>query len=96
MFSCTLRAFRHGDAAKVNELALAAFDQFRSQYSNWPAMASAIGRMSALADHRRDNRTLLESPHKSYRAQPYNKIWLAQLRLSLPFDEDLYTRSGTL
>ena len=50
MFSYTLRTFRDGDAAKVNELALAAFVQFRSQYFDWPAMASAIGEMSALAD----------------------------------------------
>ena len=50
MFSYTLRTFRDGDAAKVNELALAAFVQFRSQYFDWPAMASAIGQMSALAD----------------------------------------------
>jgi len=49
-FSYTLPTFRHGDTAKVNEPPLAAFDQFRPQYSNWPAMASAIGRMSALAD----------------------------------------------
>jgi ribosomal protein S18 acetylase RimI-like enzyme len=50
MPSYALRTCRDSDAAKVNELALAAFDQFRSQYSDWPAMASAIGRMSALAD----------------------------------------------
>jgi ribosomal protein S18 acetylase RimI-like enzyme len=50
MPSYTLRTYRDGDAAKVNELALAAFDLFRSQYSDWPAMRSTIGRMSALAD----------------------------------------------
>jgi predicted N-acetyltransferase YhbS len=50
MFSYSVRTFRDGDAAKVNELALAAFDEFRSQYSDWPTMASAIGRMSVLAD----------------------------------------------
>ena len=38
------------NAAEVNKLALAAFAQFRSQYSDWPAMASAIGQMSALTD----------------------------------------------
>jgi GNAT superfamily N-acetyltransferase len=50
MSSYALRTYRDGDAAKVNELALAAFVQFRSQYSDWPAMASAIGQMSAPAD----------------------------------------------
>jgi hypothetical protein len=48
--SYTLRTYRDGDAVKVNELALAAFDQFRPQYSDWPAMASVIGQMSALTD----------------------------------------------
>jgi ribosomal protein S18 acetylase RimI-like enzyme len=50
MSSVTLRSYREADASGVNELALAAFDQFQSQYSDWPAMASGIGRMSALAD----------------------------------------------
>jgi hypothetical protein len=48
--SYALRSFRDGDAVQVNELALGAFDQFRLRYSDWPAMASAIGRMSVLAD----------------------------------------------
>jgi hypothetical protein len=50
MSSLTLRSYREADASSVNVLALAAFDQFRSHYSDWPAMASGIGRMSALAD----------------------------------------------
>jgi ribosomal protein S18 acetylase RimI-like enzyme len=50
MPNVTLRSYCEADAAGVNELALAAFDQFRSQYSDWQAMASGIGRMSALAD----------------------------------------------
>jgi hypothetical protein len=50
MSSYTLRTFRDGDAAEVNEPSLAAFVQFRSQYFDWPAMASAIGEMYALAD----------------------------------------------
>jgi len=50
MSNATLRDFREADAAHVNRVALAAFDQFSSQYSDWCAMASAIARMSALAD----------------------------------------------
>ena len=50
MPNVTLRSYREADAPRINELALAAFDQFQSQYSDWPAMASGIGRMSALAD----------------------------------------------
>jgi ribosomal protein S18 acetylase RimI-like enzyme len=49
MSNATLRDFREADAEKVNRVALAAFDEFRSKYSDWPAMASAIGRMSDLA-----------------------------------------------
>jgi len=78
MFSYTLRTFRDGDAAQVNELALAAFDQFRSEYSDWPAMTSAIGQMCALTD----TGEIIEycwRARKSYRAQSYNKISLAQL-----------------
>lgn len=50
MPNCTLRSYGEGDAVAVNELAVAAFEQFRSQYSDWPAMEAAIGRMSALAE----------------------------------------------
>jgi hypothetical protein len=34
----TLRTYVEGDAVEVNELAVAAFEQFRSQYSDWPAV----------------------------------------------------------
>jgi predicted N-acetyltransferase YhbS len=50
MPGCSLRNYRDADAPAVNELAVAAFEQFRSEYSDWPAMMSAIGRMSALAE----------------------------------------------
>ncbi len=38
------------DAEAVNRLALAAFDQFKTEYSDWPAMAASVGSMSALAE----------------------------------------------
>jgi ribosomal protein S18 acetylase RimI-like enzyme len=44
-----LRDFRPADAPQVNRLALAAFDQFKPHYSDWPAMAASIARMAALA-----------------------------------------------
>jgi GNAT superfamily N-acetyltransferase len=51
MPNVTLSSYREADASGVNdELALAAFEQFRSHYSDWPTMASGIARMSALAD----------------------------------------------
>jgi ribosomal protein S18 acetylase RimI-like enzyme len=46
-----LRDFRAADAAQVNRLALAAFDQFKSHYSDWPAMSGAVGRMATLAEN---------------------------------------------
>jgi GNAT superfamily N-acetyltransferase len=45
-----LRDFRKGDAKEVNRVALAAFGEFSSQYSDWPALARILGRMSELAD----------------------------------------------
>jgi hypothetical protein len=66
-----LRTYRDDDAAKVNELALAAFDQFRSQYSDWPAMRSAIGRMSAFAEIREI--IVAEHNHKSSEPSPKSR-----------------------
>jgi ribosomal protein S18 acetylase RimI-like enzyme len=50
MSSATLRDFREADVVQVNRVALAAFDEFRSRYTDWSAMVSVISRMSALAD----------------------------------------------
>jgi len=47
----TLRDFRPADARQVNRVALAAFDQFKLHYSDWPAMAAGVGRTAALADN---------------------------------------------
>ena len=46
-----LRDFRAADAPQVNRLALAAFEQFKSHYSDWPAMAASLGRMTTLAEN---------------------------------------------
>jgi ribosomal protein S18 acetylase RimI-like enzyme len=46
-----LRDFRPADALQVNHLALAAFDQFKTHYSDWPAMAAALGRTAMLAEN---------------------------------------------
>jgi len=46
-----LRDFRSDDADDVNRVALAAFEQYRDSYADWPAMAAGIGRMSSLAEH---------------------------------------------
>lgn len=46
-----LRDFQPEDATAVNQIALAAFDEYRSVYSDWPAFSSGIGNMSALSSH---------------------------------------------
>ena len=50
MAKATLRVYRQGDAADVDRVALAAFHEFRSHYSDWPAMAASIAQTSKLAD----------------------------------------------
>lgn len=46
----TIRDFASGDAAAVDRLAVAAFAPFAQHYSDWPAMAANLAKMSALAD----------------------------------------------
>ena len=50
MFNFHLRNYTDRDAAHINELAVTAFEQFRSEYSDWPAMQAGLRRMSALAE----------------------------------------------
>lgn len=49
MSSTALREFREADAGEINRLAVRAFQQYSSSYSDWPAMAAAYERMSDLA-----------------------------------------------
>jgi ribosomal protein S18 acetylase RimI-like enzyme len=44
-----IRDFHENDAEAINQLALAAFEEFRSAYSDWTAMAANIAKMSTLA-----------------------------------------------
>jgi hypothetical protein len=46
----TLRDFRADDAAAVNQVALAAFEQYRQAYADWATFSPSIGNMAALAD----------------------------------------------
>lgn len=50
MPSTALRDFHEADAQTINRLALAAFEEFSSQYSDWPAVADILGKMSELAE----------------------------------------------
>jgi ribosomal protein S18 acetylase RimI-like enzyme len=45
-----IRDFAAQDAEAVNAVALAAFEQFRGQYSDWPEFAKTIGVTANLAD----------------------------------------------
>jgi GNAT superfamily N-acetyltransferase len=45
-----IRDFHTRDSEQVNRIALAAFDELRAHYDDWPALASGLGRMAALAD----------------------------------------------
>jgi ribosomal protein S18 acetylase RimI-like enzyme len=49
--SFVLRDYQKEDAAQVNRVALAAFDQYKMAYSDWPTFSQGIGNMSALAAH---------------------------------------------
>ena len=44
-----LRDYVPADAEPLGKVALDAFEQFRTSYSNWPAMADGVSRMSSLS-----------------------------------------------
>ena len=46
-----LREFAAADAAQVDALGVAAFEQYRDKYSDWPALRERIGTLSSLAEH---------------------------------------------
>lgn len=47
--SHVLRSFMPTDADTVNRLALRAFEQFRSEYSDWDSFSRSIGSMASLS-----------------------------------------------
>lgn len=49
--SYELRNFMPGDTAAMNRIALAAFAEYQSAYSDWPTFSKNIGNMAALAEH---------------------------------------------
>jgi ribosomal protein S18 acetylase RimI-like enzyme len=49
MMPVSIREYRETDAPALNGVALAAFTQFKDQYSDWPSMAASVSRMSDLA-----------------------------------------------
>jgi GNAT superfamily N-acetyltransferase len=49
MPSMTLREFCEADAQEINHLAVTAFEEYSSNYCDWPALAAVLGKMSDLA-----------------------------------------------
>ena len=45
-----LRAFEPADTLAVNALAVAAYEQYRAHYADWPAFAKNLANAAALAD----------------------------------------------
>lgn len=48
--SFCLREFQSADAPAVNEVALAAFNELRQHYNDWPTFSRNIGNMASLAE----------------------------------------------
>jgi ribosomal protein S18 acetylase RimI-like enzyme len=46
----SIRDFTADDAAAVNAVALAAFEQYRGEYEDWPAFSAFVGSMADLAE----------------------------------------------
>lgn len=46
-----LRAFQPDDAEAVNRVALAAFEEYRSEYDDWSSFSAIIGQMAFLSEN---------------------------------------------
>jgi predicted N-acetyltransferase YhbS len=46
----SLRDFQPSDAEAVNQIALAAFDEYKQLYADWPTLAANLSRTASLAD----------------------------------------------
>jgi GNAT superfamily N-acetyltransferase len=49
MAEIRLRDYEHADAEDLNRIAVAAFDQFRDHYGDWPAMLAGLSKTSDLS-----------------------------------------------
>jgi len=48
--SIHIRDYRSSDAGDVNRIAIAAYDQYRDQFQDWPAMLAWLSQASALSE----------------------------------------------
>ena len=46
-----LREFREADAQEINRLAVTAFEEYSSNYSDWPALAAFLAKVVIEAPH---------------------------------------------
>ena len=49
MTDIRIRDYQNSDAEDLNRIAVSAFDQFRDQYQDWPAMRASLSKTSALS-----------------------------------------------
>ena len=49
MTDIRIRDYQNSDAEELNRIAVSAFDQFRHQYQDWPAMLAGLSKTSALS-----------------------------------------------
>ena len=49
MTDIRIRDYENSDAEDLNRIAVSAFDQYRDQYQDWPAMRASLSKTSALS-----------------------------------------------
>ena len=49
MTDINIRDYDNADAEDLNRIAVSAFDQYRAQYTDWPAMRAGLSKTSALS-----------------------------------------------
>jgi len=49
MTDIKIRDYENSDAEDLNRIAVSAFDQYRDQYQDWPAMRASLSKTSALS-----------------------------------------------
>src|SRR5882724_10285274 len=49
MTDIKIRDYENSDAEDLNRIAVSAFDQYRDQYQDWPAMLASLSKTSALS-----------------------------------------------
>jgi hypothetical protein len=93
MSSYTLRTYRGRDAAKVDELALTAFDQFRSKYSDWPRWRPRSDKCPRLPTPEKSSLPTRRTDNRSRRLYPSGTTQSRLLRSVVADHSDARRRS---